>query len=269
VGANGRVSMAVSDGSANLIVDVVAYFSKAGGSSLVPMTPIRVRDTRNGEGKVGPGKSISVQMTGTAGLPASGVSAVVLNVTVNEPTNAGFVTVYPTGEALPTASSLNFSAGLTVPNLVVAKLGPTGAVTFFNSDGSSHIIVDLLGWYDVSGSGPAASASSPQRLMDTRDTKTKVGADSTYQLKVTGVAGVPNDAKAVVLNVTAVDPTETGFLTVYPSGKPLPNASNLNFTPGRTVPNQVIATVGDGGKIAIYNKRGTTHIICDLVGWYV
>jgi uncharacterized protein (DUF1501 family) len=269
VGANGRVSMAVSDGSANLIADVVGYFSKAGGSSLVPMTPIRLRDTRNGEGKVGPGKSIEVQMTGKAGLPASGVSAVVLNVTVNEPTNAGFVTVYPTGEAVPTASSLNFSAGLTVPNLVVAKLGPTGAVSFFNSDGSSHIIVDLLGWYDVSGTGPAASASSPQRLMDTRDTKTKVGADSTYQLKVTGVAGVPDDAKAVVLNVTAVDPTETGFLTVYPTGKPLPNASNLNFTPGRTVPNQVIATVGDGGKIAIYNKRGTTHIICDLVGWYV
>jgi uncharacterized protein (DUF1501 family) len=269
VGANGRVSMAVSDGAANLIADVVAYFSKAGGSSLVPMTPIRLRDTRNGEGKVGPGKSINVQMTGNAGLPASGVNAVVLNVTVSEPTNAGFVTVYPTGEAVPTASSLNFSAGLTVPNLVVAKLGPTGAVSFFNSDGSSHIIVDLLGWYDVSGSGPAASASSPQRLMDTRDTKTKVGADSTYQLKVTGVAGVPDDAKAVVLNVTAVDPTETGFLTVYPSGKPLPNASNLNFTPGRTVPNQVIATVGDGGKIAIYNKRGTTHIICDLVGWYV
>ena len=269
VGANGRVSMAVSDGAANLIADVVAYFSKAGGSSLVPMTPIRVRDTRNGEGKVGPGKSINVQMTGTAGLPASGVNAVVLNVTVSEPTNAGFVTVYPAGEAVPTASSLNFSAGLTVPNLVVAKLGPTGAVSFFNSDGSSHIIVDLLGWYDVSGRGPAASASSPQRLMDTRDTKTKVGADSTYELKVTGVAGVPDDAKAVVLNVTAVDPTETGFLTVYPAGKALPNASNLNFTPGRTVPNQVIATVGDGGKIAIYNKRGTTHIICDLVGWYV
>jgi uncharacterized protein (DUF1501 family) len=269
VGANGRVSMAVSDGSANLIADVVGYFSKAGGSSLVPMTPIRLRDTRNGEGKVGPGKSIEVQMTGKAGLPASGVSAVVLNVTVNEPTNAGFVTVYPTGEAVPTASSLNFSAGLTVPNLVVAKLGPTGAVSFFNSDGSSHIIVDLLCWYDVSGTGPAASASSPQRLMDTRDTKTKVGADSTYHLRVTGVAGVPEDAKAVVLNVTAVDPTETGFLTIYPAGKPLPNASNLNFTPGRTVPNQVIATVGDGGKIAIYNKRGTTHIICDLVGWYV
>jgi uncharacterized protein (DUF1501 family) len=269
VGANGRVSMAVSDGSANLIADVVGYFSKAGGSSLVPMTPIRVRDTRNNEGKVGPGKSITVQMTGNAGLPASGVSAVVLNVTVSEPTNAGFVTVYPTGEAVPTASSLNFSAGLTVPNLVVAKLGPTGAVSFFNSDGASHIIVDLLGWYDVAGTGPAASASSPQRLMDTRDTKVKVGADSTYQLKVTGVAGVPDDAKAVVVNMTVVDPTETGFLTVYPTGKPLPNASNLNFTPGRTVPNQVIATVGDGGKIAIYNKRGTVHVICDLVGWYV
>ena len=46
-----------------------------------------------------------------------------------------------------------------------------------------------------------------------------------------------------MLNVTVVDPTETGFLTVYPMGEPLPTASNLNFTPCRTVPNHVIATV--------------------------
>ena len=269
IGANGRVSMEVSDGSAHLLADVVGYFSKAGGSSLVPMTPIRLRDTRTNEGKVGPGKSINVQMTGVAGLPASGVSAVVLNVTVNEPTEAGFITVWPAGETLPTASSLNFTAGLTVPNLVVAKLGADGAVSFFNSNGSSHIIVDLLGWYDTSGNGPAAYASSPQRLMDTRNDKKPVGNDATYILKVTDIAGVPTDAKAVVLNMTVTDPSATGFLTVYPMGKALPVASNLNFVPGRTVPNQVIATVGEGGQICIYNKSGTTHVIADLVGWYV
>ena len=268
VGANGRISMAVNDGAANVIADVVGYFSSVGGSSLVPMTPVRVRDTRNGEGKVGAGKWIDVPMSGTFGLPMSGVSAVVLNVTVNEPTETGFVTVWPTGEPLPQASSLNFTPGLTVPNLVVAKVGANGAVSFFNKNGSSHIIVDLLGWYDAAGTGPMAHATSPQRLLDTRNAKLKVGPNSTYELKVTEVADVPADAKAVVLNMTAVDPSETGFITVYPKGQILPVASNLNFTPGRTVPNQVIATVGDGGSISIYNKAGSVHLIADLVGWY-
>lgn len=269
VGANGRVSLAVSDGRADMIADVVGYFSKSGGATLVPMIPVRVRDTRNGEGPVGPGGIINVQMTGTAGLPASGVNAVVLNVTVTRPTEAGFVTVWPSGEALPNASSLNFVPGLTVPNLVIAKLGSNGAVSVFNSGGTSDIIVDLLGWFDASGSGAAASAVSPARLMDTRDTMGKVGPDSVTQLRVTGVAGVPANANAVMLNMTVTGPTTGSYLTVWPAGQPQPNTSNLNFEAGRTVPNHVIATVGQGGEISIYNKAGSTHVIVDLVGWYV
>ena len=268
VGANGRISMAVSSGSAHVIADVVGYFSRAGGSSLVPLTPTRLRDTRDTGTPVGAGSSIDIKVTGGGGVPTSGVNAVVLNVTVTEPTNAGYVTVWPAGEPLPKASSLNFTAGATVPNLVITKVGANGAVSLFNSDGTTHLVVDLLGWFDVSGRGPAGFASSPRRLVDTRDAGSKIGADSSMQLKVTGVGGVPSGAKAVVLNVTVVDPTETSFLTVYPMGQPLPTASNLNFTAGSTVPNQVIATVGEGGKICIYNHAGETHIITDLVGWY-
>jgi uncharacterized protein (DUF1501 family) len=240
VGANGRISMAVSDGSAHLIADVVGYFSRAGGSSLVPLTPIRLRDTRDTGTPVGAGASIDIKVTGGAGVPASGVNAVVLNVTVTEPTNAGYVTVWPSGEPLPKASSLNFTVGETVPNLVITKVGTNGAVSLFNSDGATHLVVDLLGWFDISGRGPSGFATSPRRLMDTRDAGVKIGADSTMQLKVVDVAGVPSGAEAVVLNVTVVDPTETSFLTVYPMGQPLPTTSNLNFTPGSTVPNQVM-----------------------------
>lgn len=268
VGANGRISISVSEGSANLIADVVGYFSRAGGSSLVPLTPVRLRDTRDVAGPVGAGATIDIKVTGAAGVPTSGVNAVVLNVTVTEPTSAGYVTVRPTGEPLPKTSSLNFTAGETVPNLVITKVGANGAVSLFNSDGATHLVVDLLGWFDVSGRGPSGYASSPQRVLDTRDAGGKIGADSTMQLKVTDIADVPPGAKAVVLNVTVVDPTETSFLIVYPMGHPLPTASNLNFTPGSTVPNQVIATVGDGGKICIYNHAGQTHIIADLIGWY-
>jgi hypothetical protein len=269
VGANGRVSLEVSDGAADMIADVVGYFSKAGGSTLVPMTPVRVRDTRNGEGPVGPGKIIDVQLAGVAGLPSTSVAAVVLNVTVTGPTAAGFLTVWPSGEPLPTASNLNFTPGLTAPNLVIAKLGGNGAVSLFNSSGNSDVIVDLLGWYDASGTGAAVSAISPARLMDTRNGGVKVGPGSVTSLTVTGAAGVPNGAGAVVLNVTVTGPTEAGYLTIWPSGQAQPDTSNLNFRAAQTVPNHVIATVGSNGEISIFNKNGSTHIIVDLVGWYV
>jgi Protein of unknown function (DUF1501) len=269
VGANGRVSLEVSDGAADMIADVVGYFSKAGGSTLVPMTPVRVRDTRNGEGPVGPGKTIDVQLAGVAGLPAVSVAAVVLNVTVTRPSGAGFLTVWPSGEALPTASNLNFTPGLTVPNLVISKLGSNGAVSLFNSGGNSDVIVDLLGWYDASGTGAAVSAIAPVRLMDTRNGGVKVGPGSVTSLSVTGVAGVPHGAGAVVLNVTVTGPTEAGFLTIWPSGQAQPGTSNLNFGAAQTAPNHVIATVGSNGEISIFNRNGATHIIVDLVGWYI
>lgn len=269
VGDGGMVSMEVSDGSAHVLADIVAYISKAGGSTFMPMSPVRLRDTRDGEPKVGPNKTINVKVAGTNGVPASGVSAVVMNVTVTGPTAPGFVTVWPAGEALPNVSSLNFIAGQTVPNLVVCKVGGDGSVDLLNFAGSTHVIVDLLGYYDTAGNGAQAVATSPQRLLDTRNGSAKLGANATKELKVTGVGGVPTSAKAVVLNMTVTGPTSPSFLTVYPTGTPLPKASNLNFAANQTVPNQVIASVGERGTITIYNQAGSTDLIADLVGWYV
>ncbi|MDQ4107682.1 MAG: NHL repeat-containing protein, partial [Actinomycetota bacterium] len=102
------------------------------GASYQPLAPGRVLDTRNGTGgyskPVGPNATISLGVTGTAGVPVSGVSAVVLNVTVTEPSAGGFLNVFPSGTARPLASSVNFRPGQTVANLVVAKVGNDGGV---------------------------------------------------------------------------------------------------------------------------------------------
>ena len=79
---------------------------------------------------------------------------------------------------------------------------------------------------------------------------------------------VPPNATAVVLNVTAVGPNTGSNLTVYPSGQARPNASNLNFVAGQTVPNLVIVGIGTGGKIQIYNNNGYVDIIADVVGYF-
>jgi hypothetical protein len=83
-------------------------------------------------------------------VPASGVSAVVMNVTVTGPSAPGsHLTVFPTGESPPVASNLNFVANQTVPNLVVVKLGAGGKVSVYNAAGNVHVIADVAGWYDA------------------------------------------------------------------------------------------------------------------------
>ena len=72
----------------------------------------------------------------------------------------------------------------------------------------------------------------------------------------------------MVLNVTVTQPSVGGYVTVYPSGTTRPNASNLNFAAGQTIPNLVIAKVGTDGNVAIYNDSGTTHVIADVAGWF-
>ena len=80
------------------------------------------------------------------GVPSS-ATAVILNVTVTNTTASGFLTVYPSTAGRPTASDLNWTAGLTVPNLVVATIGTTGAISFYNSTGNTDVVVDLVGYF--------------------------------------------------------------------------------------------------------------------------
>jgi hypothetical protein len=84
---------------------------------------------------------------------------------------------------------------------------------------------------------------------------------------VAGRADIPIEATAVAVNTTAVDPAGPGFVTVYPCGSPRPNASNLNFTAGQTIPNAVVAKVGTDGKVCLFTS-GATHLVVDVDGYF-
>jgi hypothetical protein len=200
----------------------------------------------------------------------------VLNVTVTEPSQQGFLTVFPTGAARPNASNLNFVAGQTIPNLVIAKVGTDGQVSIYNNLGNTHVIADVVGWFPTTSS---FTGLTPARLLDTRPGNVTVDGqfagigpvanNATLNLTVVGRGGVPaSGVGAVVLNVTVTEPSQQGFLTVFPTGAARPNASNLNFVAGQTIPNLVIAKVGTNGQVSIYNNLGNTHVIADVVGWF-
>jgi hypothetical protein len=219
---------------------------------------------------------VSLDVLGAGGVPASGVAAVVLNVTVTRPGAAGFLTVYPNGVGRPGTSSVNFSAGETVANLVLAPVGTGGRVDFYNgSAGPVQIVADVSGWFKAGT--PVApgglSALKPARVLDTRygtgGVKGPVGAGRSVSLDVLGAGGVPaSGVAAVVLNVTVTRPGAAGFLTVYPDVVGRPGTSSVNFSAGETVANLVLAPVGTGGRVDFYNgSAGPVQIVADVSGW--
>jgi Fibronectin type III domain len=242
-----------------------------------PLAPVRIFDTRNGSGPLAGGSTVTVPIAGTGGLPADGVYAAVLNVTATNTTASSYLTIYPAGIPQPLASSLNWTAGQTVPNLVEVAVGINGQVNVFNAAGSADVIVDVEGYVATPAATPAPSglfnAVTPSRILDTRNGTGSVtpagpvGPNATITLPVAGDGIVPaSGAAAVVLNVTVTRPSAASYLTVFPSGN-RPLASNLNFTGGQTVPNRVIVPLSASGSISFYNAYGSVDVIADVSGW--
>ena len=247
-----------------------------GAGRYTALSPIRIEDTRVGAGglagALGPGSTAEVQVTGRGRIP-SGASAVALNVTVTQPTGEGFLTMYPSGTARPLASNLNFTPGKTVPNLVVVKVGAGGRVALFNSAGTTHVIVDVAGYFSETATGGAGRYQPlvPARIADTRFNSggVRLGPGQSFDLQVTGQGGAPAPGvSAAVLNVAATGTTAESYLTIYPTGEPRPHAANLNFAAGDTVSNRTMTKVGAGGKVTIYNNAGATDVVVDIGGTY-
>ncbi|WP_461165381.1 RHS repeat-associated core domain-containing protein [Arthrobacter sp. R4-81] len=286
VGADGTVSFTNnSNGTVHLIADTSGYFlagTPTVAGAFDAKTPFRQLDTRNGTGgvtgPVGAGQTVRLKVTGKGGIPASGVSAVALNITVTAPTAAGNITAYAGGTPQPSTSNVNFVAGETTPNFAITPVGADGTVSFTNnSNGTVHLLADTSGYY-LAGTptDPGAfDAKTPFRQLDTRNgtggVTGPVGAGQTVRLKVTGKGGIPaTGVSAVALNITVTAPTTAGNITAYAGGTPQPSTSNVNFVAGQTTPNFAITPVGADGTVSFTNNsNGTVHLIADTSGYYL
>ncbi|GAA1140681.1 hypothetical protein GCM10009664_06660 [Kitasatospora gansuensis] len=269
VGYDRSVEIYNPAGSVDVIVDVLGYYQPDTGNGYSPTGPTRLLDTRAGDGqpdtRLTPSQVREVQVTGQAGVPNS-ASAVVLNLTVTEPSTGGYLAAYPHGNTRPNVSSVNFTAGQTVANQAIVPIGGNGKIDLFNGAGDTHVIADVVGYYSWDSKGEFMPVT-PTRLTDTRANNAPLGAGGELAVQVGGANAVPNDAIAAVLNVTATEPTTAGFLTVWPDGTARPNTSVLNFLAGQTVPNHVLAPLGNG-RARVYNPAGRTHVIADLSGYF-
>jgi hypothetical protein len=256
-----------SSGTVQVVADLEGYYSNA-GSGFQTAGPARVLDTRSKIGTTAPGPvpaggTVKLNLSGK--VPA-GATAAVLNLTVTQPTSAGFITAYPDGQPVPDTSNLNFVAGQTVPNQVIVPLTNDVADFYNHSSGTVQLVADLGGYY-----APGAPGSfvpyGPIRIADTRTSSGPVPSRATMGIYPDTIDFTP--LSAFVLNVTVTQPQAAGFLTAYPYGGSLPDSSNVNFTAGETVAN-LVTVAPAAGEVGIYNHSpGTVQVVIDEEGYFI
>jgi hypothetical protein len=285
VGADGNIRLRNTASSAHLVADVLGYSTTAlvpGGGTFKPLARPRILDTRYGvgapAGRIPAGGSITVQLSGLNGIPATGVGAVLVNMTAVTPSVDGYLTVHPADTVRPVASNINTQHARNIANLVVARLSADGKVKVYNSSGATHVLFDLVGYYSDGATPPPAGGelhtlATPKRVVDSRTgvgtAKSRMATGATRTVDLTGVGGIPaSGVGSVVLNLTATNTTAASYLTQYPSGETRPVTSTLNWAPTQTANNYVVAKVGPGGLVKIFNYSGSTDVVVDVVGWY-
>ncbi len=261
-------SFTVDPAAATGVLPVPTTTALGSGGALQPITPTRLVDTRVnlGASRLYAGYLRRIQITGRGGIPA-GAQAISANFTVAGSDTAGYLSVWNCSTDRPTVSTLNFAAGEVAPNGASVPLDANGGICVFSS-ASTDLIVDVNGYYVSTASGRLASVT-PTRLIDTRiplGAPGRLTAGSTTALRVTGVAGIPTGASAVMLNVTSIWPTDPGYVTVYPCDAGRPFVSSLNPVPYSVKPNNVVAPVAKDGTVCVYVSTDV-DLVVDVTGY--
>ena len=252
----------------------------------VPLVPARLLDTRTGAqtiddlaagtGAVESATTRTLQVGGRGGVLEAAPKAVVLKLTAVNPGGIGYVTAWPSNAAQPLAANLSLNPNLSTSNLAIVK-ADSGSVSLYNGGiGKTDLVVDVQGYFPASST---YTPVSPVRLLDTRGGQSTfdsqfqaigpLASQGTLDLIVAGRDGVPANATAVVLNVSAPLPSSPGYITAWASGDSQPFIGNLNLNPNVTSPTLVIAKLGGNGKISLFNgSSAATNLVADLQGWF-
>ena len=280
----------------DILIDVFGYFvpaETATAGRFVPLIPSRILDSRNNIGytsptstppglpAIGGGQVVPLQVSGRGGVPPSGASAVVMNVTAVAPNRYGYIEVTSTTDPGYTkVSNLNVEPGRTIANLVVIPLGDAGQVGIrtvlmgigaFDGFGRLDLLADVVGYFTDS-TAPSSTTGlfvplTPTRNIDTRQPppKPEIAAEDTISLDATKI---PASASAITGNLTSTGGSAGGYLQLPSTPGSPGTSSSLNTSyEGQTIANAVVTPVADGRNTQVYTY-GSTHILLDVTGWF-
>ncbi len=258
---DGRVCIFASNPT-DLVVDVMGAFTPD-GDRFHPMTPTRWIDTRGGTvqlrqitGTRAAPAQTQLTMRGQGGIPAD-ATGVWLNLTVADPTTPTVLTAYPGPcGSPPLSSNVNARSLRSTASSVLVGLGTDGSICVRTFTGTSHIVVDVAGWFGPGSGGLAYRPTAPVRLLDTRLNSGQPTA-AEAPVHVDGVS---------VLNVIGVDAASPAYVTVRPCGSAL-LTSLLNTAPREASAN-LIAVGGDAGGNVCVRSNVRSHLVVDQVATF-
>jgi hypothetical protein len=244
----------------------------------VPITPCRIADTRNATGPFG-GPAIAGGTSRDFAIPNSACNipstarAYSLNVAVVPSSALGYLTLWPTGQTRPLASTLNSLDGRIKSNAAIVPAGTGGAVSVFASD-ATHVILDINGYF-VPATDPTTLAYypiTPCRIADTRTATAQLGGPSlgggqNRTFPIRSACNLPATAQAYSLNFAAVPGGPLGYLTAWPTGQAKPLASSLNALTGTVTANAAIVAAGTSGSIDVFASNAT-NLVIDINGYF-
>ncbi|HSL34496.1 MAG TPA: hypothetical protein VK871_12645 [Candidatus Limnocylindrales bacterium] len=255
---------------------------QTGGTSYVPIEPVRVLDTRPAfsiglVGAFAANVPRSFAVAGAFTIPADAV-AVTGNVTVANQTAGGYLSVTPSPVVNPLSSTVNFPLGDTRANNLTVPLASDGklaAVYKAPAGKTTHLIVDITGYFLAGDEDATYATLAPVRVLDTRPVF-NIGLTGAFQpnvprtLSIADANGIPADATAITGNLTVTGQTRAGYLSITPDPDPTPATSTLNFPLGDTRANGVSVPLNAEGDLSIVYKAsgGSTHVILDVTGYY-
>ena len=272
IGSAGQVDLYNSFGSTNVIVDVNGWYTGSSGgtgSAYFPVTPTRVVDTRSSFGgtPIAAAGSENFTLAGSGDIPATGATAAVLNVTAVATPASGYLTVWPSSAAKPTASDVNWSGTFqAVPNLTQVGLGTAGAISIFNGGpGTVGVLVDVFGYFgasNVTGVG-ISSCTANATPCPAGDTASTVGEGGTLYLTATvdkSGAPVASDGVLFTLSGTACGSLASATETTGANGTTPTDAYTAGTTTGTCTVTATSATLGTSSTLVI-----TTTTPADVV----
>jgi hypothetical protein len=288
IDASGRIDV-LTNADAHVVVDLLGRFEAAPGpvsaGRIVPVAPSRLADSRF---PPGPGEAytrraappvdvVNVPALGRGGVPASGVSAVVLTVTAVADATAGggafgggWVAASPGGAPLPPISTTNTDPGSDVrANLVIVPVGPDGSVDL-HLFGVPHVIADVTG-YVTDATAPAVTAgrlrvfTSAFREVDTRE-RVPFERYERHDRRVLEPLSIPTGAAGVLQNLTIVDNGGPGFVTAFGTSVGSLTSSVNASAAGQVRAAGVLTALGSDGRLR-YDAPMATDLVVDVTGW--
>jgi hypothetical protein len=255
-----------------------------------PVTPTRIADSRTGRGlpmrKLAAEKPVDLQVLGVAGVPTTGVSAVVIDLITLNATAITSVRAWASGTPSPTSSVANPAPFRTRVQQITVAVGGNGKVSFVNHAGTLDIAVDVVGYY-AGLTGPKGLAYRPVAPVNLFDTRLGIGAFPPQPIgpkhslgaSLLGSFGGTSARlpKVVVLSVSVTGATANGSLHVFrydptkpPTATAAPGIPAVAFNTGIDTSNLVTFALGGATQVWFYaNTTGNVHVHVDIVGTYV